>query len=361
MNNLITDNLSLFSRILSNWYDINKRTLPWRDASDPYIIWISEIILQQTRVEQGYDYFLRFTERFPDVESLAGADEREVLKLWQGLGYYSRARNLHAAAKDIMVRFAGVFPQEYSDVLSLKGVGEYTAAAIVSFAYRQPYAVVDGNVFRVLSRLFAIDEPINTGKGKKLFGLLAQDILDKQQPDMHNQAMMELGALQCVPANPDCGVCPLRDVCLAYASGNVLQYPVKQGKTQVKNRYFNYLDIRQDGKTYLHKREKNDVWKNMYEFPLIETTENLPTEDLLKNEQFVELFGKTENLRLKLVSQVKHVLSHRIIYASFYRIDLSAGTWENCDFLEIPAEQFHDFPVSRLVHKYMEEEWQRNL
>ncbi|MDR1808960.1 MAG: A/G-specific adenine glycosylase [Prevotella sp.] len=355
MNNLIIDHPARFGHALSNWYNQNKRTLPWRDVCDPYIIWISEIILQQTRVEQGYGYFLRFTERFPDVASLSNADEEEVLKLWQGLGYYSRARNLHAAAKDIMQRFGGVFPQKRDDVLSLKGIGEYTAAAIVSFAYNQPFAVVDGNVFRVLSRLFAIDEPIDTGKGKKFFGLLAQDILDKQRPGLHNQAMMELGALQCVPANPDCSACPLQDMCLACASGNVQQYPVKQGKTQVKNRYFNYLDIRQGGNTYINKREKNDVWKNMYEFPLIETPKKLPPEGLLTNERFVELFGSIEKLPLKLVSQVKHLLSHRIIYASFYRLDFPAGTWKNRDFLEIPVERLRDYPVSRLIHKYMEE------
>ena len=197
------------SRLLRDWYRIHKRELPWRESSDPYIIWISEIILQQTRVAQGMDYFLRFTERFPDVASLASAEEDEVLKYWQGLGYYSRARNLHAAAKDIMERFGGIFPERYEDVISLKGIGEYTAAAIVSFVWNQPYPVVDGNVFRVLSRLFAVDTPIDTPKGKKAFTELAGLVMDPRYAGQHNQAIMELGALQCVPQNPDCEACPL--------------------------------------------------------------------------------------------------------------------------------------------------------
>ncbi|GAB6010511.1 A/G-specific adenine glycosylase [Viscerimonas tarda] len=357
MDELIMNDLPRFNSLLLKWYKANKRELPWRDTPDPYIIWVSEIILQQTRVDQGYDYFLRFTERFPDLKSLAEADEDEALKLWQGLGYYSRARNLHAAAKDIMGRFGGVFPQEYADVLSLKGIGEYTAAAIVSFAYNQAYAVVDGNVFRVLSRLFAIDEPIDTGKGKKLFYLLAQDILDKRDPGTYNQAIMELGALQCAPANPRCDVCPLSMLCLAFAAGSVSLYPVKQGKTKVKSRYFNYLDIRNNGYAYLNKREKDDVWKNMYEFPLIETSEDIPLEGLLKNEQFNRLFEGSGDLPVKQVLQVKHVLSHRIIYANFYRIDMPRNRWKNKDYLEIPAGEIHNYPVSRLVHKYIEEQY----
>ena len=231
------------SRLLRDWYRIHKRELPWRESSDPYIIWISEIILQQTRVVQGMDYFLRFTERFPDVASLASAEEDEVLKYWQGLGYYSRARNLHAAAKDIMKRFDGIFPGRYEDVISLKGIGEYTAAAIVSFVWNQPYPVVDGNVFRVLSRLFAVDTPIDTPRGKKAFTELAGLVMDPRYAGQHNQAIMELGALQCVPQNPDCEACPLKERCAAYGTGDVQTYPVKQKKTKTRDRYFHYLYI----------------------------------------------------------------------------------------------------------------------
>lgn len=231
------------SDILIRWYEENKRDLPWRRTSDPYLIWISEIILQQTRVVQGLEYFNRFTERFPNVAALAMADEDEVMKYWQGLGYYSRARNLHAAARQIMNDFDGVFPRTREEVLSLRGIGDYTVAAICSFAYRLPYATVDGNVFRVLARLFDIDLSIDGGEGKKYFTALAQSLLDERRPDLFNQAMMEFGALQCVPKSPDCECCPLNGKCLGLAARRVERLPVKSGKTVVKPRYFNYLYI----------------------------------------------------------------------------------------------------------------------
>lgn len=342
----------IINNSLHKWYSQNKRTLPWREVNDPYLIWISEIILQQTRVDQGLSYFNRFIQSFPNVKSLAEADEEQVLKLWQGLGYYSRARNLHAAAKDIMERFGGTFPSGYKDILSLKGIGEYTAAAIASFSFGQPYAVVDGNVFRVLSRLFSIDDPIDSTMGKKVFTVLAQELLDRENPGTHNQAIMELGALQCVPNNPDCNKCPLIDKCLAYANNSISRYPVKQGKTTVKNRYFNYFDIRDRDHTYIVKRTQNDIWKNLYEFPLIETTENLPIELLLKEERFTSLFEK--DIQIELLSQAKHILSHRIIYANFYKIEIAGNSLTGNMFIKIPASDIHNYPVSRLVHKYIE-------
>ena len=222
-----------FSGVLIHWYSENKRQLPWRETTDPYRIWISEIILQQTRVVQGLEYFNRFMERFPDVKALAEANEDEVMKYWQGLGYYSRARNLHAAAREIMARFGGKFPETYKEVLSLKGIGEYTAAAICSFAWRQPYAVVDGNVYRVLGRVFGVDTPIDSTAGKKEFAELAQAMLDPERPDLYNQAIMDFGAVQCTPKAPDCMYCPLRERCVAYVSGKVDELPVKAGKTVV--------------------------------------------------------------------------------------------------------------------------------
>lgn len=246
------------SAVLINWYQKNKRDLPWRNTKDPYCIWISEIILQQTRVVQGYDYYQRFIQRFPDVATLASADQGEVLKYWQGLGYYSRARNLHEAAKDILSRFGGVFPQDYGSVLSLKGIGEYTAAAIVSFVWNQPYPVIDGNVFRVLSRLFALDTPVDTGPGKKQIAELAQTLMDPMYAGIHNQAIMEFGALQCIPQNPDCENCPFVNRCLGYASGDILQFPVKSNKIKTRNRYFNYFFITNEGDTYLHRRTGKD-------------------------------------------------------------------------------------------------------
>ena len=233
--------MNRLTEVLLDWYADNKRDLPWRGTTDPYRIWISEIILQQTRVVQGYEYFLRFIRRFPDVRTLASASEDEVLKYWQGLGYYSRARNLHAAAKSMN----GKFPESYQEVRALKGVGDYTAAAICSIAYNMPYAVVDGNVYRVLSRYCGIDVPIDSTEGKKLFAALADEMLDKSRPATYNQAIMDFGAIQCTPQSPNCMFCPLADSCSALSKGQVMQLPVKQHRTKTFNRYFNYTLIPQ--------------------------------------------------------------------------------------------------------------------
>lgn len=346
---------SKISEQLVNWYNKNKRNLPWRNTNNPYVIWISEIILQQTRVVQGYDYFNRFITRFPDIESLATAEEIEVLKLWQGLGYYSRARNLHNASKDIMSRFDGVFPTNYTDVLSLKGIGEYTAAAIVSFAYNQPYAVVDGNVFRVLSRLYAFDEPIDTGKGKKLFTALAQDLLDIKNPGMHNQAIMELGALQCVPVNPDCVQCPLAEWCMAYTADTISNYPVKQGKTKVKERFFNYIDIRYKSNIYLNKRTKDDIWKNLYELPLIETDRKIEWHELQALAEWGNTMRGINNIKIEPVNiTLKHILSHRIIYATFYKVIVDNDSNLEKLYVKCHTSDLSNYPISRLVEKYFE-------
>lgn len=343
------------STILVHWYHQNKRELPWRETTDPYLIWISEIILQQTRVAQGLDYYLRFVRRFPDVKSLADADEGEVLSYWQGLGYYSRARNLHCAARTIMTDFNGRFPQNYKDILALKGIGEYTAAAIISFAYNQPYSVVDGNVFRLLSRLFAIEEPIDTGRGKKFFSELAQELLDKKNPGIHNQAIMEFGALQCTPSNPNCLFCPLQSHCLAYEKGIVNDVPRKQGKTNVLNRYFNYFDIRFDGKMLLKKRNGNDIWRNLYEFPLIETSEDKLLEEVLKSNGFAQLFPQNQQIELQnTVLEFKHVLSHRIIYAKFYSGTFLSYPQISSEYKFIRAEELPDYAISRLLSRYLE-------
>ena len=259
------------SAVLIEWYGRHFRPLPWRETSDPYLIWLSEVILQQTRVAQGLDYFRRFASRFPDVRSLAAATEDEVLKLWQGLGYYSRARSLHAAARRVAERFDGVFPTGYDDVRSLPGVGDYTASAVCSIAYGQPCAVVDGNVYRVLSRLTDADVPTDTAAGKRYYAERARSLLDESRPGLHNQAVMEFGALQCVPANPDCECCPLRDRCLSLARGTVADRPPKREKKAAVPRYFNYLHVRCAGSTLLAKRTGRDIWRNLYEFPLIET------------------------------------------------------------------------------------------
>ena len=343
------------SRILVEWYKVHKRELPWRDTSDPYIIWISEIILQQTRVDQGYAYFNRFIKRFPTVSSLASADEDEILKLWQGLGYYSRARNLHVAAKSIIYEYSGVFPRNYKDVLSLKGVGEYTAAAIVSFAYNEPYAVVDGNVYRVLSRVFAENTPIDIGRGKKLFAELALSQLDEDNPGLHNQAIMEFGALQCVPVSPNCQICPVSLMCLAHSQNKVGLFPVKEGRQRVRSRYFHYFDIYNGDYMFLRKRKDKDIWQNLYEFPLIETEEEVSLDGLLSKNEFKALFDECDTIHIKYVTRIKHILSHQIIYATFYQVEIRNMSFGN-DFLRIKKSEVDEFPVSRLIHKYLERE-----
>lgn len=344
------------SRILRNWYNVNKRGLPWRNTNNPYVIWISEIILQQTRVNQGLDYFLRFVNRFPDVASLAVASEDEVLKYWQGLGYYSRARNLHAAAKDIVNRFDGIFPSAYEEVLSLKGVGGYTAAAIVSFAWNRPYPVVDGNVFRVLSRLFAVSEPIDSGGGKRLFTELAGDVMDAKHAGMHNQAIMEFGALQCTPVSPDCGICPLNHQCMAYASGAVLSFPVKQQKVKSRNRYFHYFHVvYRNAYVYLNRREGDDIWKGLFEFPMIETDGPADFIALRETESFRNLFDGIKDMNISVeLSDKKHVLSHQVLYANFYRVDIDTESAGLASYLKVPFAEVENYAVPRLVHIYLE-------
>ncbi|MEN9919543.1 MAG: A/G-specific adenine glycosylase [Bacteroidota bacterium] len=358
----MSENGSFVSYNIINWYSTNKRDLPWRNTNDPYLIWISEIILQQTRVAQGLDYYLRFQKTFPDITSLANAHEDDILKLWQGLGYYSRARNLHNAAKEMATTFEGVFPSEYKAILSLKGVGEYTAAAIASFAFGLPHAVVDGNVFRFLSRLFAIDTPIDTSKGKKLFTELSEKLLNKQEPALHNQAIMEFGALQCVPVSPKCGFCPFNEKCLAYIDGQVSKYPVKQGKTKTKDRFFNYFEIRNQSLVYINKRTGNDIWKNLYELPLIETETRLSFEELQKTDAFGNLFKGAKVLHIYNVNfSLKHVLSHQIIYANFHKVEIIGDDSFTEKFTEIDIANLPDYAISRLVDRYFESTTQPDL
>ncbi len=343
--------MNMFGEKLLAWYAENKRELPWRDTTDPYMIWISEIILQQTRVVQGYDYFLRFIRRFPDVTALAEAEEDEVMKYWQGLGYYSRARNLHAAAKSMN----GVFPTTYEGVRSLKGVGDYTAAAICSFAYGMPCAVVDGNVYRVLSRYLGIDTPIDGTEGKKLFAALAEEMLDKSRPAVYNQAIMDFGAIQCTPQSPDCMFCPLVDDCSALRNGLVTKLPVKQHKTKTSNRYFNYIYVRMGACTYLHKRTGDDIWKNLFELPLVETAAPVPEDEFRELPEVRAFFADVEEPVLRLVcGNVKHVLSHRVIYANFYEVVLPENSTSFSDFQRVKTEDLGRYAVSRLVHAFLE-------
>lgn len=343
--------MNKFSEALLRWYAENKRDLPWRKTTDPYLIWISEIILQQTRVSQGYDYFLRFVNRFPNVEVLASASEDEVMKFWQGLGYYSRARNLHTAAKSMK----GIFPKTYEGVRALKGIGDYTAAAICSFAYGMPCAVVDGNVYRVLSRYFSIDTPIDSTEGKKTFAVLAGEMIDVSHPAEYNQAIMDFGALQCTPQTPDCVSCPLADGCLAQVKGQVSLLPVKKHKTKTINRYFNYIYVRMGVYTLLRKRTEDDIWKNLFELPLIETEKDLSEEEFLACPQFHAFFVEEDIPVIRsILRNVKHVLSHRIIYAHFYEVNLPENSSSFPGYIRVKTEELENYAVPRLIHAFWE-------
>ncbi|MBO7068996.1 MAG: A/G-specific adenine glycosylase [Bacteroidaceae bacterium] len=302
-----------FAVKIEQWYKQHKRALPWRETSDPYCIWLSEIILQQTRVEQGRAYYERFVDTFPTVRELAAASEETVLLLWQGLGYYSRARNLHKAARQIAA--LGAFPSDYAAILSLPGVGTYTAAAIASFAFGLPYAVLDGNVFRVLSRYFKVETPIDSTEGKKEFKALAEELLDKKHPSLYNQAIMDFGAVVCKPSGPECVLCPLCGSCMAYAHNRVQQLPVKAKKMKQKTRCLSYVYVSTPKEEVLiKKRAGNDIWKGLYEFPLVESDEGLSLSSL--QQRFP--VGKWSLLEHGFV----HQLTHQRLLVNFYRLEL---------------------------------------
>lgn len=308
-----------FADELLAWYLENKRDLPWRNTTDAYTIWLSEIILQQTRVEQGMPYFYRFLERFPDVASFAAATEDEVLKLWQGLGYYSRGRNMLKTAQQIRDEYDSVFPTDYDQLIKLKGIGEYTAAAISSFAANQPHAVVDGNVYRVLARYFGIDEPINSGKAKKTFQHLANSLINKKNPGLHNQAMMEFGAMLCKPKNPACGICPVRLGCYAFKHNATTSLPVKIKKAQARERFLNYFLITEGTKVLMNKREENDIWANMYDLPMIETISLLAENELIELKEVKHTFGDKVIIE-NTYPVAKHILTHQKLYVRLIKL-----------------------------------------
>ena len=341
------------SKTLIKWYHLNHRELPWRSSTDPYIIWLSEIILQQTRVEQGLPYFLRFVDKYPTISDLANAPEEEVLKIWQGLGYYSRARNLHATSKFVHQHYQGIFPSEYDQILALKGIGDYTAAAIASFAYNQPFAVVDGNVFRVLSRLFGESTPIDTTTGKKLFTELANDLLNKKTPGIHNQAIMEFGATLCRPSSPDCHICPLNGQCIALREGKIGILPVKAKKTKVSKRYFNYLLVRHKKGIYINKRKQGDIWEMLYELPLIETELLENPEILMRSAIWKSYFTKKQLFLKSVKSYPVYKLSHQHIFARLFEMEITGEPeplFAN-SFIKINESDAGNYPVPRLIER----------
>ena len=342
-----------FSNILIKWYLQNKRDLPWRKTTNPYLIWLSEIMLQQTRVAQGTPYFFSFSEEFPTVFDLANADEEKVLKLWQGLGYYSRARNLHKTAQYVANELNGVFPPSYIELLKLKGVGEYTAAAIASFSYNEPVPVVDGNVFRVLSRYFDIESDITLPATKKEFTALAHELMPKDTPAIFNQAIMEFGALQCVPKSPNCSVCVFTDSCLALQKKKVDVLPVKSKKAKVTNRFFNYL-ILEDviGNTLIQKRTAKGIWHNLYEFPLLETTEIVDFDYISKAVQN-DIFPNYTILGIEDCSHatVIHKLSHQHLHIQFWKVKISQLIDNGVDTVSLKT-----FPFPIVIYNFIEKQ-----
>ena len=340
------------SRLFS-WYDVHKRDLPWRSTRNPYYIWISEVILQQTRVVQGYGYFLHFIEQFPTVEVLAAASEDDVMRAWQGLGYYSRARNLHTASKQIVAM--GGFPVTYEGIRRLKGVGDYTAAAIASFAFDEPKAAVDGNVCRVWSRIFGVDAPVDSIVGKRVITEIAQKLLPEDYAAKYNQAVMEFGALQCTPHSPSCADCPLADKCVALAEGRVDLLPLKSHKVKVTPRYLSYLYIHNADSLLLHKRTGNDIWQNLYELPLIETDEAMDADSLFLHPDFVAWSEAIPYIYMGAVRGVKHVLSHRVLYASFYELEVQGDLPCPEEYVVVPFAELDRYALPRLLERYMEE------
>ncbi len=343
----------VFSDKILDWYSKNKRNLPWRGSRDPYKIWLSEIILQQTRVAQGTPYYLKFVAAFPKVTDLAKAEEETVLKLWQGLGYYSRARNLHTAAKTVVNDYGGAFPTAYKELLKLKGVGDYTASAIASICYDERQAVVDGNVYRVLSRYFGISSPINSTEGVKYFKGLAQELLHKNNVRDYNQGIMEFGAMQCTPKNPGCSSCPLGETCIALKENSIDILPVKLKKTKVRTRYFNYLvPIYRDEKgvsyTLIKQRKGKGIWQNLWEFPLLESEQNINLKNI--EDDYGEIIKGAESVHISIYNEdaVVHKLSHQHLHTKFWILEMN-----NVHESFIPVTELDKYPVPVLISTFI--------
>ncbi len=334
-----------FAKLLTSWYLENRRDLPWRATADPYAIWLSEIILQQTRVAQGLPYYFAFLDAFPTVADLAASDEQRVLRLWQGLGYYSRARNLHSTAKQVAFEMGGIFPDSFDGLRRLKGVGDYTAAAIASFCYGEPVAVVDGNVFRVLSRVFGIDTDISSSPAKSQFYGIAAELMPKDDAALFNQAMMEFGALQCVPKSPDCHRCPMNSWCVAYRLGKVANLPVKSKKAKPKKRYFNYLVFSdEEAKTVIKQRSEKDIWQNLYDFPMIETVSAVDANSFVSS-----IECENEIIFVHEPENVIHKLTHQHLHISFWKIAVK-GSMKGA----VSRDELANYPLPAAVFNFVE-------
>jgi A/G-specific adenine glycosylase len=338
-----------FSKIILLWYSENKRSLPWRNTIDPYRIWLSEIMLQQTRVAQGTPYYIKFTEQFPTVYDLADASEEKVLKLWQGLGYYSRARNLHFTAKKIVEEYNGNFPDTYEELLKLKGVGDYTASAIASISYSRPEPVVDGNVYRVLSRYFGVELPINASEGITYFKNLARKVLSSENIRDYNQGIMEFGAIQCAPKKPLCLSCPLNETCAALQTNSIDKYPVKLKKAKVKKRFFNYLVVLDKQRnTHLIKRSGKDIWQNLYEFPLLETREEIGVKEVKQRLPEILTLEEPHLVYESSDKTIVHKLSHQHLHTKFWIVKTSDRLADGLSPVELDK-----YPVPVLIADFI--------
>jgi A/G-specific adenine glycosylase len=348
-------NKQSFRQSLLSWYNLHKRDLPWRKSNDPYIIWISEIILQQTRVNQGLPYFQKFAKNYPTVFDLANAPEEAVMKDWEGLGYYSRARNLHTASKQIVREYGGLFPDTYKEILKLKGVGSYTAAAISAFAYNEAQAVVDGNVYRVLARVYGIDTPINSTAGKKQFESLAKDLLYTDDPAAYNQAIMEFGALQCIPKGVDCTKCPFQNGCYARMNNRVGELPVKKKKVYQRDRYFNYIYITSGDNIVVELRTANDIWKKLYQFPLVEAPALLSFDEVWQEQS--QWLSASLNIHLTKVNDLPpHKLSHQTIYCRVFEVEVpnSEELKHNGSINLVEKGETHNLGFPRPLRKFLD-------
>lgn len=338
-----------------DWYEPDARPMPWKAEKDPYLVWLSEIILQQTRVEQGLPYFNRFKNAYPNVEALANAPEDELMKLWEGLGYYSRARNLHHSAKFIANELNGQFPPNHKEILNLKGVGPYTASAIASFAFGLAHAVVDGNVYRVLSRIFGIEAAIDTTIGKKKFNALADELLDRDRPAEYNQAIIDFGAMQCSPKSPSCDTCPFSHSCFAFLNDQVDLFPVKSKKIKKKTRFFNYLVLNNADKVLIRKRSEKDIWRNLYEFPLIETDDMPSFEMLTKNSLFQKLVDDDYRF-LHFSKPIIQNLTHQKIISRFWELEVKNIPFEKDESLRnVSQKELKKFAFSKNIDWYLKD------
>lgn len=350
----MTNSRLFFTEKLLEWNrDVNTRTMPWKGEKDPYRIWLSEIILQQTRVEQGLPYYERFIQHYPDATKLAQAPEEEVFRLWQGLGYYARCKNMLAAARDIATNYQGKFPGEYEQIKALKGIGPYTAAAIASFGFHLPYAVLDGNVYRVLSRYFGIETPIDSTAGKKQFGDLAQELLPPQQSAAYNQSIMDFGAVVCKPQQPLCSECPLNKKCIARQQQLVAVLPVKTKKLVIKKRYFNYLLVELKDDIYIRKRTENDIWQNLHEFILIETNEPADFASLQETDAFRRIFKNVPFTVVNSSAPQKQQLTHQTIHSQFITLEIKQPLSLD-DHMLVPRKKLDNYAFPKTITTFLQ-------